>query len=395
MIEKAPKTAGRAIWLMGFRPFFLGASIFAIQTMATWLAAYRFGMPFDIGGVSMFQWHAHEMIFGYSMAVIAGFLLTAARNWTGEETASGAGLAWIFALWVLARVLMTGGTGLLPYAALADLAFMLGLGVAVARPIIKVRQKRQAPVLLIITLLAAANLLFYLGAAGWLDQGARLGTHGGLYLVLGIVLFMGRRVIPFFTERGVGYPVKLENARWNDVATFIVFPLFLLVEVILPRHFAGALCAAALFILNSLRVSGWHTLGIWQKPLLWGLFAAFIMINLGFLLRAMQPVTTIPDFLPIHAFAVGGVGILTVSMMARVTLGHTGRNVHQAPPVVALLLTGMVLATATRIFLPLFDPGHYPLWITVSGIVWIITFSLFAIVFAPMLLRPRADADEA
>jgi uncharacterized protein involved in response to NO len=381
----------QSLWLRGFRPFFLGASVFAIASMVMWLLVYRFGLQLDLAGLSIFQWHAHEMLYGYAMAVIAGFLLTAAWNWTGQETASGAGLALIFIFWVVARVLMASGTRFLIYAAAADLLFMLGLGIAVARPIIKVRQKRQTMVLLIIALLAAANLLFYLGVAGLVDQGARLGIHSGLYLVLGMVLFMGRRVIPFFTRGGVDYPVEMKNARWNDIATSILFPAFLISEVLFPRHAAGALLAAGLFLSNSLRVNGWHTLGVWQKPLLWGLFASFIMINLGFLLRAMMAVTALPEFLPVHAFAVGGIGIITMSMMARVTLGHTGRSVHQAPPVMAFLLGAMVLTTTIRIFFPLMDPGHYQLWITVSGIMWIISFSLFSIIFIPMLLRPRAD----
>jgi uncharacterized protein involved in response to NO len=218
-----------------------------------------------------------------------------------------------------------------------------------------------------------------------------MGLHGGLYLVLGIVLFMGRRVIPFFTERGLGRPVEIKNERWNDIATFILFPAFLISEVFFQNHFSGALLAAALFVLNSLRVNGWHTLEIWQKPLLWGLFAAFIMINLGFMLRALMSVTAIPEFLPIHAFAVGGVGIITLSMMARVAIGHTGRNVHQAPPIMTVLLVGMVLTATVRIFLPMLDPAHYQLWITISGLMWIISFTLFAIVFIPLLVKPRVD----
>lgn len=383
---------GQSLWLRGFRPFFLGAALVAVLSMVMWLSIYLFQLPLNFPGISIFQWHAHEMIYGYTMAVIAGFLLTAAWNWTGQETASGAGLAWIFLFWVLARALMMIGTDLLIYAAVADLSFMLGLGIAVARPVIRVRQMRQAPVLLIIALLAAANLLFYLGAAGLADHGVRLSVYGGLYLVLGMVLFMGRRVIPFFTERGVGYAVELKNARWNDIATFILYPAFMLSELVFPHSAAGAVLAAGLFILNSLRVHGWHTLGIWKKPLLWGLFTAFIMINLGFLMRAFTLVTAIPDLLPIHAFAVGGIGIVSVSMMARVTLGHTGRNVHQSPPIMTLLLAGMVLTAIVRIFLPLMDPVHYRFWIGASGILWIISFALFALVFIPMLVSKRIDA---
>lgn len=371
----------------------MGASLFAIIAMAIWLGLYRFGLQLQLDGISMFQWHAHEMLYGYSMAVIAGFLLTAAWNWTGEKTASGAGLAWIFIPWLLARILMAGGTGFLLYAAIADLAFMLGLGFATARPIIKVRQTRQIPVVIILALLALANLAFYSGAAGYLETGVRLGIYGGLYIVLGMVLFMGRRVIPFFTQRGVGYPVELKNSRRNDIATYILYPLFLLSEVFFPQHISGALLSAALLVSNSIRVNGWHTLGIWQKPLLWGLFASFIMINLGFLLRALSSLTALPEYLSVHAFAVGGIGIISMSMMARVTLGHTGRNVHQAPPVTTILLTFMVLTTTVRVFSPLVDPQNYQLWITVAGTLWIASFTLFSIIFIPMLSGPRVDTE--
>jgi uncharacterized protein involved in response to NO len=373
----------------GFRPFFLGASVFAIVTMASWLSVYHFGLRLSLDGLSIFQWHAHEMLFGYAMAVIAGFLLTAAWSWTDQETASGAGLALIFALWVLARILMINGTGYILYAAAADLAFMAGLAMAVARPIIKVRQKRQAMVLLLVFLLTAANLLFYLGVIGAVDQGVYLGIQGGLYLVLGLVLFMGRRVIPFFTERGVGYPVELKNSRRNDIATFILFPAFMVSEIFFQRHVAGALIAAGLFVSNSIRVHGWHTLGIWQKPPIWGLFVSFLMINLGFLLRALMPVTALPDYLHIHAFTVGGIGVVTMSMMARVTLGHTGRNIYRAPGLMAVLLACIVLTALIRVFFPLFDPANYQLWIVVAGIMWMISFSLFSIIFIPMLLKPR------
>ena len=382
---------GQSIWLRGFRPFFLGASLFAVQTMVTWLLVYRSGRSLRLEGISIFQWHAHEMLYGYSMAVIAGFLLTAAWNWTGHRTASGPGLAVIFLFWLAARVLMVNGTAFLPYAAAADLAFMLGLGIAVARPIIRVRQKRQALVLVMLALLAAGNVLFYLGAVGVVDGGTRHGLYAGLYLVLGMVLFMGRRVIPFFTERGVGYEVKLRNDRWNDLSTIALYPLFAVSEIFFPHHAAGAVLASLLLVLNSVRVGRWHTLGIWQKPLLWGLFAAFLMINLGFLLRALALVTTVADYLPVHAYAVGGIGVVTLSMMARVTLGHTGRNVHRAPPIMAWLLIGMALTAVIRVFLPLIDPGHYTLWITVSGVMWIVSFTLFAIIFVPMLVRPRVD----
>jgi uncharacterized protein involved in response to NO len=355
------------------------------------MAVYLLSFPLPVSGISVFQWHAHEMIFGYSMAVIAGFLLTAARNWTGRDTASGIGLILVMAPWVCARMLMLGGTRFLLYAALADMLFMLGLAIAVFRPIVQERQARQAPVLIILTLLTTANLAFYLGAAGWLPNATQTGIYGGLYLVLGMVLFMGRRVIPLFTRGGVGYPVEPANFRWNDIATFILYPLFLLNEVFLLFPLAGAILAACLFLSNSLRLFAWHTAGIWKKPLLWSLFAAFFMINIGFLMRALMPLYTIPASLPLHVWAVGGIGIITASMMARVSLGHTGRNVHAAPPAMIVILAGLLLSSLFRFMLPLLDPQHYSFWIGASGLTWIASFALFSFVFIPMLIKPRVD----
>lgn len=381
----------QAIWSRGFRPFFLGASVFAVASMLNWLSVYLYARPVDVAPVGPYLWHAHEMVFGYSMAVIAGFLLTAAWNWTGQKTATGLALASIFFLWLIARVLMLGGTVQLAAATVADLAFMTGLFIAVARPVLKARQMRQSLVLLILLLLAGARLLFYLGAEGLVAEGARISVHAGLYLVLGMVLFMGRRVIPFFTQRGVGYEVELRNERWNDLASLCLYPIFVFSELAAPFSLAGALLAGALFVLNTIRVMQWHTLGIWEKPLLWSLFLAFVMVNLGFLLRALMAVTAVPALLPVHAYAVGGIGIVTLSMMTRVTLGHTGRNVHRAPPVVIVLLIGMLGATTFRVLAPLTDPSIYHLWVGASGVLWSICFALFTVVFSPMLLGKRAD----
>jgi uncharacterized protein involved in response to NO len=375
----------------GFRPFFLGAAVLAVVSMAAWLAIYLFDRRYDATGMSPLLWHAHEMLFGYAMAVIGGFLLTAGWNWTGRKTADGLPLAALFACWAGARVAMFGGQDGLVWAMFLDTAFLLGLMVALARPVIAVRQLRQAPVLLILLWLLAARVAAGLGALGEVPGGGRMGIYAALYGVLALVLFMGRRVIPFFTQRGVGYEVELRNDAWNDRATIALFPAFALSEVLLPNHFMGALLAAALFVLNTLRVMGWHTIGIWQRPLLWSLFMAFLMINLGFMMRALMLVTGIPVLLPIHAFALGGIGLMTLGMMIRVTLGHTGRNVHAAPTVVTLLVAALLASTILRIFMPLVDPNQFWLWVGAAGGLWIAAFVLYILVFGPMLLGRRVD----
>jgi uncharacterized protein involved in response to NO len=382
-----------SFWNRGFRPFFLGAAAYAAIAMADWMAVYLLGLPIELDRVSIYQWHAHNMIFGYAAAVIAGLLLTIVYEWTGLRAAHGPALAALFGLWLLARLLTTDGSSFIPYAAAADLAFLAGLLIAIASAFLRVRQQRQAPVILLLGLFLAADVLFWLGAAGWLPDGARLGVHGGLYVALGMVLYMGRRVIPFFTARGVGYEVHLRIERWVDYGMTGLFPLFMLSELLLPLHPLGAGLAAALLYLNSRRVMGWYTLGIWQRPLLWGLFASFIMVNLGFLLRALAPFTTVPPLLPVHAFALGGIGIITVSLMARVALAQAGRDVDRPPRYVAVITGGMILAAVARIFLPLAAPGAHSVWILVTGVIWIISFLLFTMAFAPMLLgRPPEKA---
>ena len=379
------------LWSRGFRPFFLGAGLFAVATMVAWLAAYRFGLAPELAGITLFQWHAHEMVYGYAMAVIAGFLLTAAQNWTGVDTLHGPGLAGLLLLWLAARLMMLTGTAWLLPAAAADLAFAVVLFIAIARPVLKVRQRRQTPVLLVLALLAAGNAAFYLGALAGAPEWVARGVYGGFYLVLGLVLFMGRRVIPFFAERGVGYEVELRNARWNDVASFVFYALFLVAEVLAPGSLAGAVVAALLFVLNGLRLAGWHTPGIWRRPLLWSLYLAYAAIALGFLARALVATGTLSPLVAVHTFALGGVGLITLSMMTRVALGHTGRNVHQPPAVAALFLGLLIAAGLSRTLGVASDPGHYALWITLSGALWIAAFGLFTASVGPLLWRPRPD----
>lgn len=380
------------IWTRGFRPFFLGGSLFAMFSMAIWLAVYRYGYPLETSGFPAVYLHAHEMIYGYALAVVAGFLLTAAQNWTGQETLNGSSLTGLFFLWLLGRVLLMPGTVWLPYAGLADISFILILAAAIAQPVIKVRQARQIPVLLILGLLTVASTYFYLGALSGDLQWIRASLYAGMYLVLGLILFMGRRVIPFFAERGVGYKVELTNRRWNDLATWFVFPAFVLSEVFFPNRSAGGWLAMALLILNLIRMAGWYTPGIWRKPLLWSLYLSYLMITVGFGLRSLQLFAAVSPLIPVHAFAVGGVGLVTIAMMPRVSLGHTGRSVHEAPLVAQIFIATIALAAFIRVFLSWLDPGRYSLWIVVSGILWIVAFGLFAISIGPMLLRQRVDA---
>lgn len=391
-IENPPEpVSGFALWNLGFRPFFLLAGIFAVLSMGLWMSIYVFNLPYSTTGISVYQWHAHEMIYGYSMAVIAGFLLTAVHNWTGKPTASGPGLIALAALWAAARIAMFFGDRFIAVAGVFDLLFMLGLMIAVAMPIVEVRQWKQLGILSKLLLLLAGNLCFYLGALGMLLPGTYWGIYGGLLLVIGLILAIGRRIIPSFIERGVGYEVQLYNAKWLDITSMVLFVLFFIAELFLATPGLVFLLTGALFIVTSVRLYGWHTAGIWRKPLLWSLFVSLLFIDLGFLMFALNIVIDVPRLLAVHAFAVGGIALITLSMMSRVSLGHTGRDISNPPLVVSIACLCLVAAAIFRVLVPLIAMDQYRLWILISQILWITGFALFVLRYLPVFIKPRVD----
>ena len=341
-----------ALFNLGFRPFFLGAGIFA---------------------------------------VIAGFLLTATRNWTNIPTPGGTPLAALFGCWVAARVLWLFGTRFITAAAALDLVFVLWLSIACTLPNVRARQWRQMAILTKLVLLGAGNALFYAGALGLLDEGIRWGLYGGLYLVIALIMTMGRRLIPFFTERGVAPPVTLSNSKVLDLSSLALFLVFFVAEVFIGERTAAAAACAGLFIVNTLRLAGWYTRGILTRPLLWGLFLSFAIIDAGFLLYAAGVCWNLSPFLALHAFAIGGIGMMTLAMMMRVSLGHTGRSVHQPPAVIRYPLALLALAVLLRIVLPLATPSDYPLSVALAGLAWIGAFVWFTAIYTPILSRPRLD----
>jgi len=384
-----------ALLHLGFRPFFLLAGLAAGALMAAWAVIYLLGTTLPPGGqLPPAWWHGHEMIFGYAMAVIAGFLLTAVRNWTGVQTLHGWPLLLLALLWLLARVMpFLGHPAALTAMAAADLAFGLGLAAALLAPIARVRQWKQLFIWALLVLLIGANALFYAGLfvgddTMFLVQRALL---GGLYLVIALILLMGRRVIPFFIEKGVGEGPPPRNRAWLDLSLNLLLLAFILLEVFDQLPGLLAVLALALAVLHGVRLGGWHHPGIWRRPLLWILFLAYAWIIIGFALRAIAFFVPLGAFLPLHAFAAGGIGLMTLGMMARVALGHTGRNVFEPPRVLGWMFALAVAAVVLRVVPPLFTTELYKVWIGASQGLWILAFSLFFIVYAPMLIRPRVD----
>lgn len=379
------------MFALGFRPFFLLASLFAIATMADWLLMYLGGADAAnyYGGIDR---HPHEMIFGYTAAVVAGFLLTAVRNWTGIPTATGGSLAGLAAVWLAARIMPFFPHALPPLLiAIVDLAFIPALAAVLAVPLVRAGQKHNLIFLPILAALAAANLLVHLQELGYTAASARPGIFLGLDLIVLVIVIIGGRVIPFFTERAVAgaAPKRRPMIEWLSPISALAFAI---ADLALPNSLLAGALAALAAIANGVRLSGWYTSRFWKVPLLWVLHLGYAWVVVGFVLRALAAVGAVAPEFTIHAFTVGGIGVLTLGMMARVSLGHTGRPLKPAPAV-ALAFALMNAAALVRGLLPVVLPQIFPHLIALSGALWIAAFAIFLAVYAPILTRPRIDGE--
>ena len=378
----------QVIFALGFRPFFLLAGWLAILLMAFWVPMFVGGVPFDTyyGEIG---WHSHETIFGYTIAVIAGFLLTAVRNWTNTPTPSGLPLAGMGALWLIARILPIL-VAIFPrwLIAAADLAFLPTFAIAIAVPLLRNNEKQNLIFLPLLAVLWSADLLVHADVLGLAPNLARKGVFLGLDVIILVIVIMGGRVIPFFTERALSVVLK----RWRIVEWLspVSVVLFLLTELFVPDSVTSASLAALAACANGARLAGWYTPRYWRVPLLWVLHLGYGWIILGFYLKAGTALGLVPPQFTIHAFTVGGIGVLTLGMMARVSLGHTGRPLK----VGAAMTTAFVLinlAAVGRGLLPPFFPQFFSQLIVASGVFWIAAFTIFIIVYTPILIQPRVD----
>ena len=380
-----------ALFNLGFRPFFLGASIFAVISMAAWMLVYFSYVSVNVENISISQWHAHEMLYGYGMAVVAGFLLTAVKNWTGLPTVFGKPLMALFALWCAARLLFLFGAALLPWAASADLLFGLMLIIVIAMPIVKAKQWKQLAVVSKVILLWVGNIVFYLGCFGILTSGMQYAINGAVLLFISLILMIGRRVIPFFIERGTETRVQLKQYKWLDISILVFFVALFINAIFIQTPYLTALFAWTLFALNGYRLFNWHAAGIWRVPLLWSLYLSAWFINVGFFFYGLQALYSSLSILTLHIFTIGGIGLMALSMMSRVALGHTGRDVRKPSRWIGIAFACLVVSVLFRAFVPMFASQFYMSWMLVAAMLWIFSFAVFVVIYTPILLKPRAD----
>jgi len=377
------------LFALGFRPFFLAAAIFAVGLMAQWVLTFVGNREFAnyYGAIG---WHSHEMIFGYAVAVIAGFLLTAVRNWTDVQTAAGASLAGLTALWFVARLIPFFPGAFPPWLiAVVDIAFLPVLAVALSIPLLRSGQRGNLIFLPLLGALALANFLVHLELTGYTEGSARAGTFLALNLIILLIVIMGGRVIPFFTERALAgvIPKRRPAIEWLSPASATAF---VITDLLLPNSMLAGGLAALAAVSNGIRLIGWYTNRFWRVPLLWVLHLGYAWVVVGFCLNALAAIGLISLQFIVHAFTVGGISVLTLGMMARVSLGHTGRPLKAARPVVVAFVL-VNLAAVLRGILPIVFPQWLPQLVALSGGLWVAAFSLFFLIYFPILTQPRID----
>ena len=376
--------------LLGFRPFFLLAGLSAVFLILIWGLLFFTSVP-DVIYDSVY-WHGHEMIFGYVIAVTTGFLLTAVKNWTGRQTLNGISLLALSLLWLLAR-LLPFFPEYIPYWLLAtiDLSFLLVLAAAITPLLLRTKNHRNLVFIGILLLLTAANAVFHLGAAGILATGQTDGLYAGVYIILLLISIMGGRVIPFFIERGIGDCFKCRSYPAIEVSASAAL---LILGILHTTGFIGmpaALVAMLAAVLHLVRLSGWYGNGVWRVPLLWVLVLAYGWIIVGLILMALAMAGLLAVSLALHALTIGGIGLMTMGMMVRVSMGHSGRMLA-APGLLPAAFAALNLAVVVRVFLPMLLPiESYPLLVLISALIWAAAFAVFVFRMAPVYFSPRVD----
>jgi uncharacterized protein involved in response to NO len=389
-IPRYRPTAAPVLFSEGFRPFFLGAAVWAALSLAVWLLMLMGWVDLPTG-IDPIAWHAHEMIYGFAVAAMAGFLLTSIPNWTGRFPLQGAPLVFLFLTWCAGRVAMatSGLIGALP-TAIADMSFLALFLCAAAREIFAGRNWRNLPALIALCLLVIGNGLLHLEATGIFTTGA-FGIRLGLAVFAALIALVGGRVIPSFTRNRLAKLGIAREPAGGDLLDKLALGLVPLALSCWVLDVASALPGILLLtagIASCARLARWQGLAIWRDALIFALHLGYAWLLLGLILLGLSRISpAFPEIAALHALGAGAIGTMIPGVMARATLAYTGRSQVAGRATVALyvMLQGAALLRVAAAFLP---EAHAPL-VSAGGIAWIVAFSMFALLYGPFLLQPR------
>lgn len=396
-----------SLWNTAFRPFFWFGSVYGILVIGIWLLVLSNAIanPIQINSI---HWHSYEMVFGFSKAIVLGFLFTAVQNWTNSSILKGKNLFFLLLFWTLGRFSMY------PLGIVSYLSFGLGISsdlmvIFLLYPkLIVPTQKHNRPILYHYGLFTVFHLLAGFSARSVMDsEKTLLYIHLSIFVILFLILIIGGRVVPFFSGVVIpGYSFK----RMPKLETVILYlPFVFYVSLIIQGYLVNNesfhiditninfgsvillftfLVSFTLFVTNLIRYVSWKPWRSYKKPILWILYTGYFWVCLGFLLYSLVSLGYFPVSSAVHSLTVGGIGVFIYGMITRVSLGHTGRSIVASPLTVGAYIL-LNFAVVVRVFFPLI--GKYNLAYHLSGISWILVFVLFVIQYTKILFSPRPD----
>ena len=382
----------------GWRVFFAAAGVYAVVSVAVWLcwiAGVTPDLPFAPAPP---LWHAHEMIFGFATAALGGFFLTAVPNWTGAKAAPERFIALVSGLWLAGRVAVWM-SGVLPagLVAVIDLAFLPVLAAKVLTQLLKRPKPQNMMFLVLLTLVWCANLLVHLDWMGWTGTAGQ-GLRAGLLAICAMIAVLGGRVTPAFTRNALlrdnpaaAVPVSRPPLERAGVALPVLTAALVLIGA--PDALAGVVAVAA-GVVAGLRLAGWRTRATLGDPIIWALHAGYAMLALGLVLWGLAALGLGTEIAALHVLGIGAVGGMTLAVMSRASLGHSGRALH-APGPVALAYTLIPLAVALRWAAATWPGSLYLAGNLGAGLLWIAGFALYIVALWPVWTAPRAAASGA
>lgn len=390
--DKNSPIFANALLSLAFRPLFLGAATFSILSLLMWGLALS-GWQFDpYGGVQF--WHGHEMLFGFVGAVVVGFLLTAVQSWTGLRAVNGRPLALLLMLWLAGRLLMAMPVGPNMLPVVVDLMFFPVAALFLFIPLLIRNQSRNYFAVLALLLLTFCNGISHFAVLNDEPILQSQALFSAMLLVTVMMAIIGGRVIPMFTANATQIPAR-PRQKWLDTAALGLLWSLLLFSLLAPGWQAPDLLLSIIYgaaaILIGVRCAGWRFLSTLKHPLLWALQLGYGWIVIGLLLFSGHYAgLEIPASIAMHSLTAGAMGTLILSMMSRVSLGHTGHPLT-ASRLISVSLIVITLAALTRVFGVWFLASIYQQIIMLSMILWCVAYGLFLIKYTPLLIQPRAD----
>lgn len=389
VIDRNKALAITPVLRLAFRPFFLGGSLLALVAVPLWLIALGGGLGWQPAG-GWLAWHRHELLFGFGLAIVGGFLLTAVQTWTGQPGLSGKPLAALVLLWLAGRIAWLADLPL-PLLVVLELGFPLLLAWLMGRTLWRARQRRNYPLVALLLLLSGVDAIALAGMLTGNDGWQRQGVLGGLWLVAAMMGLIGGRVIPFFTQRGLGRTEAVKPWPWLDWLLLGVSALVALLYATGPAllpSFGIGLLFAGLALGHGIRLARWQDRGLWRVPLLWSLHLAYAWLVLACLGMGLWHFgVALNPSLAVHCLTVGAMAGLILAMIARVSLGHTGRPL-QPPAGMALAFVLLNVAGLARVFLV---PWNTHAGLGLAALCWALAFALFVRGYGAMLMRGRVD----